>query len=676
MTSNRRSGFVLAIAVAMLAITAIVLGGVFSYLSNAARMTRIHVARSRCRLAAQSAIEHAKYSIQNGFSRYTGANSGASVRIDPRQAEAYNWFDNLSADHRTIGVAKDGIPPVTLVSPTNINDCVVYVAVGRKVDHSNNASIAVVPIVATAKYTYPDGLSEHATIQERVCFSTGQSHVFDYAYFVNNYGWMNGSSIIINGDMRANGNVNVNQSVVNGFIYAAANEELNVDGYITLSSAKIYSQSHYRSQAGNSARVDKTEYDIPGAYNAPKNAATGQPSTGTSLTLSRSTRALGTNRMGSDTIISEAADPIPMPYVSDLSAYVEYAQELGGTLKCPAYSYTDSAGTSHKINASTVNAHYDGVGPSGNAALADNGSIVLIGTQANPIEVNGPVVVDSDVIIKGYVKGQGTIYSGRNIHIIGDLRYLNAPTWSHSGNQTTSKREIEANEKKDLLGLVAKGNIVIGDCSSSTWHSSVDKYINGGSSSVVEKYTCDESDQDIGYPYPEKFCGSYTAVETTGSKLKVRTDNVVVGTHTETTYDKKGRATGTKVVEDKKLQLVNAANRKYYETVCDDKILSSLATAVTRIDGVLYNNHGIFGAIGSGSGVFNLNGSIVCRDEGLIGSGGGIRFNWDMRLRPRDGSNITDLLGLPVGPQDPYTVSWQEVPDTLNPSWPTAGGGK
>ena len=677
---SRRDGFVLPASLMLMLVATIIIGYTFSYVMHVTRMTRYYTAQTRCRLAAQSAIEDAKAKIQSGFSKYTGGASAATVRVDPKVATAFNWFDEVSPNHLTIG---NGLPQaVTLTSPQTINGCTVYLGIGKKVDHVKNSSIAKVPLVATAVFNAPGGLKVEATIQERVCFATGQSKVFDYAYFVNNYGWMTGSSIIINGDMRANGNVSVSQSTVNGFIYAAANDELGVDGEVTLSSAKIWSQSYYRSNSGNRARTDIGEWDRDGSYAAPATSTSGSgyygyggSSSSTTLTLSKTT---ATARNAAEYIVNEGADSIPMPFVSELNDYVEFAREKNGTLSYPAFSYTDTFGTKHSTPAGTVSAHHSGTGPSGDATLADKGAIVLVGTQSNPIVVNGPVVIDSDVIIKGYVRGQGTIYSGRNIHIVGDIKYVNPPNWSHSGKQATAQAEYTANTGKDLLGLVAKGNIVLGDCSSSSWHTSVDSYINGGNSSVVEEYVCDPSDNNIGYPSDYKFCGSYTAEEDAiggkNNKLKVRPAEVKLGTyHTVQTpkYDRWGRVTGytTTQVEDTVKKLANIADRHYYETVCDDAILTALkdSAGISQIDAVLYNNHGIFGAIGKNNAKFNLNGSIVCRDEGLIATtGNGIVFNWDMRLKPDD-SGLTDSLGLPVGPNDPFTASWQQVPASLNP---------
>ena len=677
-----RGGFALAVALSSVVVVALVVGSVVGYVAQGVRAARRSLAKDRCRFAAQSAIEDAKARIQQRFSEFVGA-AGTSVRIDPQEAEAYNWFDSVSNGGRTIGVASAKTSPLTLDDSAVFNGCVVKVRIGRHVDHESNSSIASVPVVATATYACPDGLSASATIQETVRFATGQSKVFDYAYFVNNYGWMSGSSIRINGDMRANGDVSLSGSTVNGFVCAAANDEVGATGAVTLkSSPQIWNASKYRSNAPAGARPDRGDYDTAGAYDAP--AASG--------TITKSTSSAVSGRA----IVNEEADPIPMPFVSDLGNYVEYAVEKGGTLKCPAYSYTDSSGASHTVAAKSVTAHYDGTGPSENASLADKGALVLVGTSSHPIEISGPVVVDSDVVISGYVTGKGTIYSGRNVHIIGSVTYKNAPGWSHPDSDDAS---VESrNATKDLVGLVAKGNIVVGDVSSSSWYSSVGSYIDkNGRNSIVASYACDPSDAAIGYP--ATFSEGYTATErvpglssdlqsvaatcggydsSSGQFGKVRSVNLET-MHAEkvVSYDYWGRPyETTTMVHDKALE--TKYNRKYYETVCDDAVLSSLkdANGVSRIDAVLYNNHGIFGNPGRSGYAFNLNGSLICRDEALIFSSSGINFNWDIRLKRKSSNAVTAALGLPVGPQDPYTVSWIEGTEALNPAFDAAEGGE
>ncbi len=699
--ASSRRGFALPVTIVMMAIVAIVVAAVGGFVSHAARQTRVYLARTRCRLAAQSVLEQAKVEIQGGFARYAGGSGAASIKVDPRQADVYDWFDTVSGDRKTIGSPSD--KSVTLSSPVNVNGCSVMVAIGRFVEHAAGSPVAIVPVVATAVYRYEDGLEVTSTIQERVVFGTGQSRVFDYAYFVNNYGWMNGSSIVINGDLRANGNVSLSGSTVNGMVYAAANDELNVPGRVTLaSSPQIKGLSAYRSSAGDRARPDVGDYDTAGAYDAPSQSGRIRRPDYYSDQYDEDGRwrpipipATGTvGGKSGQPILNEGADSLPMPFVSDLDAYVEYAQSYGGgaggSLTYPGYTYTDAAGALQTVAGGTVRAHYDGTGPSGDAAQADRGALVLVGTAANPIRINGPVVVDSDVIVKGYVKGQGTIYSGRNIHIIGDIRYVDGPEWSHPDGDDAA---VEAsNAGKDMLGLVAKGNIVVGDSTTAAWMNSMREYIRTeGRQSVVHRYACDPSDANIGYP--STFDGDYTAVEqvsglsaemaasapggydaSSGQFGKVRTRTVELDTwHEEAVYDRWGRYQGTKQVRDTATESYVAYDRRYYETVCDDRILQSLkdTSGAAQIDAVLYNNHGIFGTPGRSGSDFNLNGSLVCRDEALIFSGNGIRFNWDMRLKPKTGNAVTGNIGLPVGPQDPYVLEWMEIPDHLNAAYVT-----
>ena len=58
--------------------------------------------------------------------------------------------------------------------------------------------------------------------------------VFNYGYFVNNSGSLKGKDIIVNGDVRANGNFSfTNKPRVNGEIYAAENSSLETAGTVS-----------------------------------------------------------------------------------------------------------------------------------------------------------------------------------------------------------------------------------------------------------------------------------------------------------------------------------------------------------------------------------------------------------------------------------------------------------
>lgn len=97
-----------------------------------------------------------------------------------------------------------------------------------------------------------------------------------------------------------------------------------------------------------------------------------------------------------------------------------------------------------------------------------NGNVVLIGTATDPIVLNQDVYISGDVVIKGYVKGRGAIYAGRNMYIAGDVRYVNPPDAPGSGVCTgvmdklaCAKKNVQAG--KDEARLAARGNIIIGD---------------------------------------------------------------------------------------------------------------------------------------------------------------------------------------------------------------------
>ena len=404
MRRRNPDGFILPTAIILLAVCSLAISAVLGYVAFTTRMTDVHLGNSVCRLAAQSAIESAKRDIYKTFYNYSG---GSSVRIGTMTGTAFDWFNTYSAS----SIGKGG-SVVTLPSTTNINGCTVT----PTIHHSTRPSGSVTGIVtlrATATRANPTHTTSTVTIEERIRFALMRSRVFDNAYFVNNYGWFQGSSITANGDVRANGNLYLDSGcIVNGRAYAAKNDELNVIGTIQ-NKGKMQSRSEYWSSCGTSARPSSPAYnggaDYGGGYEAP---------------VTVTTQDLNDR-------LHPYEDELTMPYISDLTEYIKYAQETGGRLSGGISYKIDSSGNITQSSLGTINAHYSGAGPSGDTSLSDKGALVLEGTASNPIVIDGPVVVDSDVVIKGYVKGQGTIYSGRNIHIAGDIKYMNAPSWPH-----------------------------------------------------------------------------------------------------------------------------------------------------------------------------------------------------------------------------------------------------
>jgi len=643
-----RSGMVLVTVLVMTGVCAIVLAGVLGYVASASRMTALHAGNSVCRLAAQGEIELAKSAVNEAFNR---ANVGAHNIVGGSVGNtvcAFDWFGvgDSAAVSRIIG-AKNGLgTAVTLDDSVTSCGCTVRVRVGR-VKHPANTQWAEVTFVAEAVRQNPGGTESRQIVAETVRFAQQRSKVFNNAYFVNNYGWFQGTGCTANGDVRANGNMYLDSGCkINGKVYAAHNTELGVDGdvtnYGTMDSYSTYKSTTYGvSNMSRPLAVDPVTGDaVAGGYDAPASATTQAKKERINANLERETE---------------------MPFIGDLTSstsdYRQWIEELRAADS--SMCKVTQGGTV------LVDKYYNGTGPSGDASLADKGVLVLEGTQSNPIVVNGPVVVESDVIIKGYVKGQGTIYSGRNVHIVGNIQYVNPPSWS--GKQANAN-----NSTKDMLGLMAKGNIVMGDYTDANWLSSIRTYLT--TQPYVQQYACDSTDDLIGYP--STFGGSYEAVEkvasmgagsdashapggwdsATGQFGKVR--EVGTGEYVQKqVYNSRTRRWETQNIEV--TAPATQYDRRYYESVALDSEISSRCSTITRIDAVLYNNHGIFGKLGQ----CTINGSLVCRNEGLQYASK-LYLNWDIRLYSGSSETVdNDQVGLAkASDSPPKTIDWRLLP--------------
>ena len=671
MPGNRthRRGAVLITVVAVFLIMSLAIGSVLSYASMAKRRTAMAIGRDVCRLAAQSAIEIAKARVNAAFQQTISAQARVvGSTIGSNSTSAFDWFGSYSGTVPKFTIGRDNA--VNLGGTTNLCGCIAMVGIGR-VQHQDGEQFAVVTFVATAMRNNPGGTVSRSTVAETIRFAQERSKVFDHAYFVNNYGWFQGSGFTANGDVRANGDMYLDSSCkINGRVYASRNEELRdaygrpIAGDIT-NYGKMDNYATYRTTTYGTSNMSRplkkdpsTQATNPGGYDAPEGTV--------------STQMLK-NRVKPNLPLT-----VEMPYIGDISSaqseYKAWAQDLQAD--DPTMSTIKQGGQT------LVSVFYNGVGPSGKTTVKDAngnevtapdyGSKVLIGTQSNPIVVNGPVIIPGDVIISGYVKGQGTIYAGRNIHIVGNIQYVNPPNWSGKSSSGGS------NATKDMLGLMAKGNIVMGNYTESTWLSSINTYLT--QQPYVQQYTCDTSDAAIGYP--ATFGGSYAAVEhvsnadynmCSGAGLA---DFVPGGYDAATGRFGKMREVGsgryeqrqvynsrTRRYEWQNVEIMEPGttyDRKYYETVCADSEVSSRCSTITRIDAVLYNNHGIFGKLGQCS----INGSLVCRNEGLQYSSK-LYLNWDIRLYSGSSESVSnDKVGLAKGSANPpKTLSWIELPD-------------
>jgi Tfp pilus assembly protein PilX len=466
---------------------------------------------------------------------------------------AFTWFDDLVTDptHKYPGIPVNA----TLASAPGGTYTVRITAV----DIANTVPKDIT-VVSTA--TVHDTTK---TITAIVRYSMSPSKVFDFSYFVNNYGWFWGNGITSQGDIRSNGNFSFNYNpTVNGDVYGSINLDLGAAGTITGTTSNS-AIAAYRTNADLTSRPTNPTADP-------------QDINGDGI-LEEFPYENGYDGI-SDRMPSQQL--LDMPFLGDMQYYKDLAVTHNGTIK------------------------------QGGVTLVNNnftGNIVLIGTDANPIEISGPVVISGDVLIKGKVTGQGCIYSGRNTHILGNLEYVNKPSWPKPDINSDATDAVNA--AKDFLGLAAKGNIIVGDYTLADWKSNVAGYLKPP---FTKAYGVDPTDNNIGYvqyysagdPY---FNGDYTANDG-----------------------------GIKI---------DGSNRKFYESSYDNTYFAGIAddaNQIKNIDAVAYTNHAFAGKVGS----FTMNGSIVSRDEAIVYNSD-ITMNYDVRAKYRGSQDffLPRALALP-----------------------------
>lgn len=467
------------------------------------------------------------------------------------------------------------------------------------------------------------------------CFQLARSQVFDYTYFVNNYGWMDGfdyNELYVNGDMRANGNFTFSNGLptVNGSVIAANNDKLSpaAAGLVNLNPVK-WSNSTYRTKAATQSRwrpgYSSTEHGAYGTsdfasnrdfiFDSSEGPITSSTADSLSLTGVLSGAAImdanGTRRwskptsstsLSTYTLDSSPTEEVVMPDLSELSRYTSQSQAYIDTKA----TYADGTANPYygqgayvKVYDSTLGA-YKTVTTSG----VLTGSADLVGTSSKPILIHGPVTFTQDCVIKGYVSGQGTIYTGRNAHIVGSIKYVNAPDFRFTSGRTTQTLVDNYNEKQDMLALAARGSVIMGD----------------------------------------------TSLFTTSSPLQYMTPPFTKGR-----YDENGNwiaafdATAT-----------DSTGYKKYQSVMGNTKIHSLAETITQIDAVLYTNFVGGGNIGGSGSTVYFNGSIISKDEAMVLYSLPMYMNYDSRIRER-GPDKKALIDLDL-PRSPIMLrsTWQD----------------
>jgi len=431
-------------------------------------------------------------------------------------------------------------------------------------------------------------------------YELARSQVFDYTYFVNNYGWMDGfnqNDLIVNGDMRANGNFSFTNGTptVNGSVYASNNDKLSPPATGLISGPPLkWSNSTYASSNASNPRARM-------AYSSAVMGAKGTSqyeswrdyafdSVGSIVTNKVSGAVLGDatgvkswdRQSTSTTPTPTMLDPNPtqevvMPDLSDLSYY----QNMSSTYVDTKQTYGDGTANPYYNQGAYVKVWDQSLNSGAGAykRLDTNGivtgSAAMIGTSTKPIIIHGPVTFTQDAVIKGYVQGQGTVYTGRNAHVVGSIKYVNPPDFRGTSQTTIDN----ANEKKDMIALAARGSVILGDTS--------------------------------------QFTDSYPLQYMTPPFTKGR-------------YDDNGNW-----IPPFDAKATDSTGKMKYQSVLGDTYIHSISESVNQIDAILYTNFVGGGDIGTGGGGVNFNGSIISKDEAMVIFSLPMYMNYDSRIREK-----------------------------------------
>ncbi|HEY3780962.1 MAG TPA: hypothetical protein VGL56_07760 [Fimbriimonadaceae bacterium] len=458
------------------------------------------------------------------------------------------------------------------------------------------------------------------TLDLNVTFQLSRSKVFDYTYFVNNYGWMDGfgpNDLIVNGDMRANGNFSFTDGspTVNGSVYASYNNLLipaaqgNVSGTPYKWDNNTYdsnetSQPRWRqgySSAQEGSQGSST-YNTWAPFIFDSNAGIfNNTLDGASLNDVSGAKSWQYEVNGNasfNMLDSTPTQQVIMPDLSDLSLY----ENLSSSYTDPKQNYGD--GTPNPFYGQPSYVQTWNSSTNSYQTITTNGiltgSAAMIGTQQHPIVIHGPVTFTQDAVIEGYVSGQGTVYAGRNVHIDGSIIYANPPDF-RGANLTATQN---SNEKCDCLGLAARASIIMGDTSG------------------------------FSNPYPLSY---------------------MMPPFTNPRYDSNGN-----LIPAYDATAVDSTGNMCYQSVLGDAFIHSIAQPVNQIDAVMYTNFVGGGNIGTGGAGLTINGTIISRDEAMVIWSLPMLENYDNRIKETSLSQAP-LIDLQL-PRSPTltTNTWQD----------------
>jgi hypothetical protein len=297
------------------------------------------------------------------------------------------------------------LPLRELISPTNGDS--TFVGAWVQIVQPTTSPANVFVITASAQIN-----SKIRTIQSQITVRP-VSLVFDYEYFLNNWGWWWGNTITGNGAQRANWDFDFRDGpTVNGAIYAADQVDDN----------EIPVQSYATPPFAGLAGADETN------------------------------------------LVHQGAPRVTMPNLLNFSNYI--ATALANTSSNGLW-----VGTNQLVFGALTNANIPNPGGNGGNLTPQTG-LYVAGTPGAPITIKGTVVISGDLVIQGTVTGQGTLYVGGNLYIASNITYAHGPDFSTPPEtQTTAMRDawVAQNMTNDLVAYAVRGSILAGDVTDPDW---------------------------------------------------------------------------------------------------------------------------------------------------------------------------------------------------------------
>jgi hypothetical protein len=600
-TRTAERGNILLLAVLFLTIAASAVLTVITLVSERSRAVAIGSQDLLARQAAQGGVHQGIATVKLARNMGSAAAPFAVLEnLDAKPAEGFGSYTQII----------DGQPLRDTAGQT-VAEFDVLVDVRNRASGSQRDVVvscyAYVP--SKAAYTAGERRAVWADAHCTVVVRFDDSNVFDYAYFINHWGWFFGNNIVANGSVRSNG-------------------QFDFGGYTsTINGSPLYT---------GATGTDLTGYQDDNGDGL-EDGNDGGVYSGFQIVNAQNIQGMGADPMNQH----ENTGAITMPNLSDLSWYESQAIASGASIRVGATNYVSGV-------------LGDGAG--------EKQHLYLVGTAANPIVINGPVVVRGSVVLSGVVTGRGTIYSGDNVYVARNLTYLNPPTTARPADNTEATTEawLAANTGKDALGLFAREHIVIGNYTSSTWQSNVSSWVNNplnksredaGSDGVQNTRSGADgilgtADDDVLEDDGAWTVSRYTAADAANGLIPPgkSVGDVIPGSGED--IDGDGVYDNTTQMSEFNLPAsLNSTNWASNSLTTTTVAYSTISTNnLSQIDAVFYTNHTLAALMLNAGADIKMNGAIVSRNESIIYSARNIFMNHDARLNGQGG----DFFGLYV----------------------------